>query len=400
MNDKSRTDADQQVGGEATEDASFGDDLGDIAVEKPSVPGRSRSALIATGIATLLSLVALVVSGLLLLRDAGDAEQLATTDYVDRVAADLRAVDPALRDLQRRIDELAASQGATARERADADRQLEQRLAALEGVEGRVASLESSFAALRGISTGVRDAWLLAEAEYYMQIANAQLQLASNPELAESALELADGTLRAISDPGLIDVRRALADELQRLEAVERPDIEGATLTLASLATVVGGLPLKPELSSAAAGSGDTGPGPELEGTDRAIASLKDALGGLVTVRRSDETIRPLMAPEAAYFLRANLALQLQAARLGLLRGEQTIFRQSLDDALAWLREYYDVESAPVKSAILTITEIRNSAFTAALPDISGSLRLLREYSAFRSATERGAGDTDTGQPQ
>ena len=39
---------------------------------------------------------------------------------------------------------------------------------------------------------------------------------------------------------------------------------------------------------------------------------------------RADEAMRPLIAPEAQYFLRANLALQLQAARLALLRGEET----------------------------------------------------------------------------
>jgi len=113
------------------------------------------------------------------------------------------------------------------------------------------------------------------------------------------------------------------------------------------------------------------------------MASLKDALSDVVSVRRVDEAARPLIAPEAIYFLRANLALQLQAARLALLRGEQALFQQSLDDASAWLREYYDTESAPVRSALQTIGEIRDSSFTRAMPDISESLRLLRQYMAF-----------------
>jgi uroporphyrin-3 C-methyltransferase len=110
----------------------------------------------------------------------------------------------------------------------------------------------------------------------------------------------------------------------------------------------------------------------------------------VVSVRRTDEAARPLIAPDAVYFLRANLALQLQAARLALLRSEQALFRQSLDDATAWLREYYDIDSTPVKGALRTIAEIRESSFDTSLPDISESLRLLRQYIAFRRAADAG----------
>ena len=404
MNDEPTTDEKQDVGNDSPvdeqADARFADDLGDIAADDAQVTNSSRIPMLMAAAALILSVVALVSSVFLMLRDSGSAEQMATVTYVDQVAADVQAADAVARGLQQRMDELAAARGSLNRDIEELERNFEQRLRSTEGIEGRVAGLESSFAALRGISTGVRDAWLLAEAEYYMQIASAQAQLAGNPDLAALALSLADETLRSIADPGLIEVRRALAGELQQLEAVDRPDVEGATLTLASLATVVGNLPLKSQQRSSESGDDAATPEADLEGTGRAIASLKNAISGIVTVRRTDEAVRPLMAPDAAYFLRANLSLQLQSARLGLLRGEQAVFQQSLDDALAWLREYYDVDSMPVKSALLTLSEIRNSTFAAAMPDLSGSLRLLREYSAFRSATERPAEDTGAGQPQ
>jgi uroporphyrin-3 C-methyltransferase len=96
--------------------------------------------------------------------------------------------------------------------------------------------------------------------------------------------------------------------------------------------------------------------------------------------------MQPLIAPEAQYFLRANLALQLQAARLALLRGEETVFRQSLEDADAWLAEYYDQGSTGVQSARETISEIHDSVFTVAMPDISQSLRLLRQFNLLSDA--------------
>ena len=62
------------------------------------------------------------------------------------------------------------------------------------------------------------------------------------------------------------------------------------------------------------------------------------------------------------------------------MRGQQTIFEQSLDDASAWLHEYFDRRSAPVTSALQTIAEVRESTLTVEAPDISESLRLLRQF--------------------
>ncbi len=96
-----------------------------------------------------------------------------------------------------------------------------------------------------------------------------------------------------------------------------------------------------------------------------------------------DETAIPLMTPDAEYFLRTNLTLQLQVARLALLRGEQAVFEQSLDDASDWLEAYFDTEHAQVRGAGATIAEIRESLLAAAAPDISESLRLLRQFKSI-----------------
>ncbi len=78
--------------------------------------------------------------------------------------------------------------------------------------------------------------------------------------------------------------------------------------------------------------------------------------------------------------IRSNLELQLQAARLALLRGEQEVFEQSLDDAGAWLNHYFDTSQESVASAQQTLADIRAAYQRAAPPDISASLRLLRQY--------------------
>jgi uroporphyrin-3 C-methyltransferase len=115
---------------------------------------------------------------------------------------------------------------------------------------------------------------------------------------------------------------------------------------------------------------------------------MKDAMSGLVKVTPPDQPKVLLVAPDAEFFLRNNIALQLQAARLALLRGEQAIFEQALDDTSTLLDTYFDASSEQVASAKLTINEIRETVATTSAPDISGSLSLLRQYRTLRESLE------------
>ena len=310
----------------------------------------------------------------------------------DANAAATAANSEAIADLRQRVAALAGEAAVSPRELDDLERRLRRDREALESLPGRMSNVETSVASIQGISAGVRDTWLLEEAEYYMQIANAQLQLAGNPQLARLALLQADERIQQLANPALTNVRRVLANELRALESMDVPDIEGVTLTLASLNDAVESLPLRKDVEQPV--QEQAADNAELGGFDRAVASLKDTMSGVVSVRRTDETVRPLIAPESAYFLRANLALQLQSARLALLRGEKAVFRQSLDDANDWLGEYYDADAPSVRNTRDTIISLRDKLFDIENPDISESLRLLRQF-----RTLAGNGDSTNSAP-
>ncbi|MCB1844726.1 MAG: uroporphyrinogen-III C-methyltransferase, partial [Halioglobus sp.] len=365
--------------------ASEPDDLPEITA--PGAGKTSRMPL-------LLALTALLLAVLGL---AGVAWQsLATRDpdeLASRNGAALERLSEQLRDSKERLEGSEQALAALRSSIAEGDnslssltRTLNDRLRPLEAVPGRLSNIESSMSALQGISSGLRDTWLLSEAEYYLQIANAQLQLASNVSLAQIALKLADERLVSLGNPALTDIRRALADELRQLDALGEADTEGAALTLSSLAGAVESLPLKTDITQTS--RPDPAIDQELSGMARAWASVRSSLSNVISVRRSDQPVKPLLPPDAAYFLRSNLTLQLQAARLALLRGEQTLFRQSLDDAANWIGEYYDAHSMPVRSALDTIRELRLTEFRPAPPDISGSLALLRQFMSLHSRNQ------------
>lgn len=310
------------------------------------------------------------------------------------LALDSGNIEASLSSLSGRIDAANSATSGTSAEldalaQADAgvsgkvdllERDINERLQLLDSLPTRISSTEAALAALQGVSAGARDTWLLGAAEYYMQLANAQLQLASNPELAVLALGMADERVAQLANPALTNVRIAIANEVAALGGMVTPDVAGITLKLASLARVVESLPLRPieRIEDEATEVTDE----EVGRLDRAWNSVKSATSGLIKHRTTDEEIMPLISPEAEYFLRTNLALQMQTARLALLRGEQQVFEESLNDAVNWLELYFDANSAQVGAAVDSINELHGGMFAAETPDISESLRLLRQYNS------------------
>ena len=342
-------------------------------------PRPRRVAALIAWLSFVVATLALALAGYVAWQSRLATQDTAMQDRLARLESRVTGSADSLGGLETRIDELSRREpGVDAAELGALRREFEERVRLLSSLPARISTLESSVASLAGVSEGARDAWVLAEAEYYMQIANAQLQLANNPHLATLALRMADERIVQLANPGLTDVRRALSDELAALELMNKPDIEGATLTLASLARVVEALPLA---SEAVAGD-DAGDGmdAELSGAARAWASLKNAMSGLVKVTPPERAKLAVLSPDIELFLRSNLALQLQSARLALLRGEQAIFEQSLDDTSALLQGYFDLDSTQVAATLETIAEVRDQVFTSDMPDITGSLELLRQF--------------------
>jgi len=366
---------------ESVEDAGLAADEVPVAEIPPKRRGNGVAWL-----ALLLSLAALAAVGYTISRDWLEAGNASEDDALASLDGRISATQDGISALDARITELDGRDSGAAAEIDALRQELDERVLAFNSLPARMSTLESSVASIAGVSEGARDTWLLAEAEYYMQIANAQLQLANNPNLATLALGMADERVVQLGDPALTDVRRAISDELAALDVMEKPDIAGATLTLASLARVVESLPL-----ASMARTADEAPQPvdqEQSGVDRAWSSMKSAMSGLVKVTPPDEAKIAFLSPDAEYFLRNNLALQLQSARLALLRGEQVVFEQTIDDTSALISQYFDSESAQVASAQKTLAEIRGNVFTTSMPDISGSLRLLRQFRTVRESSQ------------
>lgn len=234
---------------------------------------------------------------------------------------------------------------------------------------------------LSDLVDGGRRRWRLFEVESLLLAANERLQLHRDAEGAKRALSLAGRRLGMLDDPRLFAVRERIVDEIAALEALPDPDIEGRALALTELLERVPDLPLASDVPDDYRGAGPAEETPRFRERPwrHFLSSLDEALEGMLTIRRTDETHRPLMPPEREFFLYQNLLLKLESARLALFRRDTASYRQALDSAREWLRTYFDHGDPRVTGALDTLKDMRNVELVWEAPDIGGSLTMLRD---------------------
>ncbi|WP_304526399.1 uroporphyrinogen-III C-methyltransferase [Halomonas sp. I5-271120] len=220
--------------------------------------------------------------------------------------------------------------------------------------------------------------WLHAEVAYLLRLANQRLQLERDVGGAMALLETADKRLKEADNPALLPVRRAVADELAKLDAVPDVDRTGLYLSLNAQQEQLASLPLKQDVAEIAAeGSIETPPSGDWQQQLKRFGSeLKD----LVTVRRHDQALEALITPEQESYLRQNVRLVIEQAQLALLKEEPELYRASLDKAVTLIEGYYDTDRDSVKTSIARLTDMRGKTIRPELPDISGSQQAMAHF--------------------
>lgn len=259
-----------------------------------------------------------------------------------------------------------------------------------EGLAGRVGDLSDQVESVRRATEelyarieGGPDYWRLERVESLLVAADRVVRLEHDGPAAYAALAEADRMLRELKDPAWLDVREAIQAAMTRLEQVKSPDVPGIAFRLASLSQAALGLPLQrqeppalgKEEAEAAAGQAPEGAWGRVKG---ALGRFWEDVKGLVRLRRAGEDIEPLLPPDKAAFLRHNLVLNLQAARLAVLRREPEVYRESLASARDWTARFFDRDSEEVAGMLGALEELQERRIAPELPELDKPLTLLR----------------------
>ncbi|MBS4098652.1 MAG: uroporphyrinogen-III C-methyltransferase [Sulfuricella sp.] len=253
---------------------------------------------------------------------------------------------------------------------------LEQKLAESQGQQ---VALEAMYQEL----SRNRDEWVLAEIEQILLTASQQLQLAGDAKAALIALQTADSRLQRYDKPLFIPLRKAVNQDIQRLQALPLVDVAGYTLKLDGLVAALDDLPLLvgeeiAEERSTPKARPDDNPWTKLS------REIWQDMKQLVRIQNMENPQAPLLPPTQAYFLRENLKLRLLSARLAVLRHDESGYKSDLKTAEEWLRRYFDLKSKAGKTALTSLKQLASSSVAIELPDISASLNAARSFKLTR----------------
>ena len=370
-------------------------------VALPSAGSRSGTWLLLLGL--VVAVLALIMSGLLWQKLSLTQQEMAR-----------RSQDSATQALEART--LAGQAEALSQE-------LQARLTVAEVRLSEVSLQRSQLEELMLTLSRSRDDNLVEDLESALRLALQQAQLTGSAQPLVSALQAADQRIARAAQPRLNPVQRAIARDIDRIQAAALADIPALALRLDELARQVDDWPVlnavgpavgpvaavaspqavqAPPAEASAQTAVETAAAPLASSvpagvTDAQVVTPASADSGLsqgwsrvaagwqgvwdriwadvtrsgrelVRVSRIDRPEAALLAPEQAFFLRENIKLKLLNARLGLLARHMVSSQADVTAVEQALGRYFDTTSPTVSSAQSVLAGLRKDLVDNNLP--------------------------------
>jgi len=271
----------------------------------------------------------------------------------------------------------------------EATRELSAKVALLEAHYAEAQNQRAALETLYQELSSSRDETVLAQVEQMLLIAGQQLQLSANVKAALIAMQQADDYLKRMDRASLNNLRKTIANDMDKLRALPNVDVPGINLRLDNLIAAVDALPLAQDIrlpqEAGIAAPVTTGE----SGWQRLLHEIWDDAKHLVRIENTQKQELPLLSPTQTFFLRENLKLRLLSARLALLARDETSYKHDLQAGQEWVTRYFDTKSADGALAATTLQTLRASNISIELPDVSASLEAVRNYRVTREKPAR-----------
>jgi len=203
--------------------------------------------------------------------------------------------------------------------------------------------------------------WLLAEANYLLNIAGRKLWLEHDVDTAILMLQAADSRLQDMAEPSLLVVREKLASDISTLQQLNPLATTAIALDISGLTKQVDNLPLtffkKPENSnSEMALSTD-----DADWYDNLVNSINHVLAGFFSVKKITTDIKPFMSEQQRWLVKEQLKFSLLSAQTAALQEQWPVFMDAINNALVLVNTHFDGQFLNVSQFIASLQTLLNS---------------------------------------
>jgi uroporphyrin-III C-methyltransferase len=356
--------------------------------QAPTVVIKKSRAGLWIGVVSIVLVIALAAAGFYFFQQLRSSQD--TENNQDNLK--LIEIDKALNDVRTQLSGLQGQVANVNAEMTGKDNHFTQTLTDFsklheERLNTTRKELEASILMLQRQLGKTRGDWLLADAEYLLTVANQRLHLVGDVNTTREALEAADQRLRESGDAAVFKVREQIAKEVALLNGATVPDIVGIYAGIQHLQDAVEGLSVflphagkqaeKLELNNDLSEQGH-----------EILNAVAKKLEGYVVLRHTEQPVNAIITPEEAHFIKQQLKVRLEMIEIALVQQNDTLFASSIADAKQWLKKNF-AEDQKTEQFIGEMDKLAGVQIRSQYPDISGSLKLLKDISKLRIETDK-----------
>lgn len=215
--------------------------------------------------------------------------------------------------------------------------------------------------------------WQIVEAMSMLRLAQQYLELNQDIPVALSLYQNSNAILAKIDDPALDRIKTLLAADIQNLRNSRSIDTEGFYMRLSDLSQQLNNVSLGTYIEPSSTFA--------VDGTENGDVGLfnkfKKFLARYFTVRRLDSPITLPLDNQQISFLRQNIQLQIEQAKLALLQRNQAIYQDSIINVLMLAQQNIPEQNQQQAYIIRALRELQGEPILLNLSQLSESLGLL-----------------------
>ncbi len=212
--------------------------------------------------------------------------------------------------------------------------------------------------------------WLLAEANYLVNMAGRKLYLEKDIRTAITLLKEADARLVDLNDPSLFPVRALIAADVQTLNQINPTSTSSIALAISSMIPKVSDLTLDTLQIPQSNANTDLALSEDVaDWRENLSRTWKSIVGDLITIDHVNEPLEPYLAERQQWLIEQQLKHSLSQAQTAALNEQYTLFETTMQQAIALIVEHYKLEDTQVSQFLVALQELQNSDFTRAYPD-------------------------------
>ena len=329
---------------------------------KKRSPGKSRLALFT--LMLLVVLFALLAYAAYYLWN----QQQQQSRLIEQQQGELSALDTRLQQIQQSSASNAQSSAANLQQIGELEQQLKQ-------------TEQISQQAIATVNRSQRG-WALAEIDYLLRMAHQRIAVARDIGGAIAALKGADDRIQQLADLRLFKIRKQLAKDIARLNAVHQADVNGISLAIDQMIAYLPELPFKSakdeirdQLSEDKAAPAADTPAEDKSFVDSVLDTVKQ-IGDIKVHQRG---IDAASSVEQQKQIEQLLRTYLLSARLAALRFNQVQFLHEISQASEILRLHYDSDDNRVQQMLDMLNDYSALQLNPDLPELTQAWVMLQK---------------------